>query len=84
MKEKIQKIILETNPDWEIINYKEEKFIKITIAGGENDFGKLSNYTSDINSLACKLEKEFSDVWLIKWENDVLDDIWYLELGIEI
>ncbi len=84
MKEKIQKIISETNPNWEIIFYKEEKFIKIIIAGGENGFGKLSNYTSDINSLAYKLEKEFSDVWLIKWENDVLDDIWYLELGIEI
>lgn len=82
MKEYLLKILSQLSEDWNIVEYEESKFIRVVISGGENGLGKFSNYTSQINSLANKLEETFSEVWLIKWENDVLDDIWYLELGL--
>lgn len=82
MKEHLLKILSQLSEDWNIVEYEESKFIRVVISGGENGLGKFSNYTSQLNLLANRLEKEFSEVWLIKWENDVLDDIWYLELGL--
>lgn len=82
MKEYLLKILSQLSEDWNIVEYEESKFIRVVISGGENGLGKFSNYTSQLNLLANRLEKEFSEVWLIKWENDVLDDIWYLELGL--
>lgn len=82
MKEHLLKILSQLSEDWNIVEYEESKFIRVVISGGENGLGKFSNYTLQLNLLANRLEKEFSEVWLIKWENDVLDDIWYLELGL--
>lgn len=82
MKEYLLKILSQLSEDWNIVEYEESKFIRVVISGGENGLGKFSNYTLQLNLLANRLEKEFSEVWLIKWENDVLDDIWYLELGL--
>ncbi len=82
MKEYLLKILSQLSEDWNIVEYEESKFIRVIISGGENGLGKFSNYTLQLNSLANKLEETFSEVWLIKWENDVLDDIWYLELGL--
>lgn len=82
MKEKIENIMFQLFKDWNIVEYEESKFIRVVISGGENGLGKFSNYTLQLNLLANRLEEEFSEVWLIKWENDVLDDVWYLELGL--
>ena len=82
MKEYLLKILSQLSEDWNIVEYEESKFIRVVISGGENGLGKFSNYTLQLNLLANRLEEEFSEVWLIKWENDVLDDIWYLELGL--
>ena len=82
MKEYLLKILSQLSEDWNIVEYEESKFIRVVISGGENGLGKFSKYTLQLNLLANRLEKVFSEVWLIKWENDVLDDIWYLELGL--
>ena len=50
----------------------------IRIFGGENGSGKWSKYLTDIK----KIVSEF-DGWVVSLDNDVLDDVWDLHIGIQ-
>lgn len=57
----------------------------ITIKGGFNGRGDLCTYLEQVARIVANLELKFHtnwDIWLINWENDCLDDIWYLKIGI--
>ena len=87
MREKINEI-LENTSDFAgnitLINIEENSsHCAVTLSGGMNGHGILSSYLEQLHDLVLDLEQEFEDVWLIKWENDVLDDVWYLEIGIK-
>lgn len=55
-----------------------EEHLILRIFGGENGPGKWSKYLTDIK----KIINEF-DGWLISLNNDVLDDVWDLHIGIQ-
>lgn len=50
----------------------------ITIYGGFNGNGIISEYLIEIgdiiNELVAQVGVSYSDIWLIDWVNDVLDD----------
>jgi len=56
---------------------QDEGHLIIRIFGGENGPGKWSKYLTDIQ----KIVSEF-DGWVISLNNDVLDDLWDLHIGI--
>ena len=39
-------------------------------------------YLEDVKKIVERLMCRFSDVWLINWENDCPDDVFYLEIGL--
>ena len=55
-----------------------EEYLVIRIFGGENGLGKWEKYLTDIK----KIVSEF-DGWVISLNNDVLDDVWDLHIGIQ-
>lgn len=55
-----------------------EEYLVIRIFGGENGQGKWEKYLTDIK----KIVSEF-DGWVISLDNDVLDDVWDLHIGIQ-
>jgi len=57
----------------------QDNYYVVTIYGGDNGYGRLTNYLSDIKLIV----DQFEDVWLIDWVNDVLDDVWTLRIGIQ-
>ena len=55
------------------------------ISGGLNGCGKWSDYFLVLSSLIKILEEKYNvKAWLIKMENDCIDDIFYGEFGFEI
>lgn len=60
----------------EIIN-KNNHYV-VTLYGGLNGYGRLHNYLNDVQEII----NQFDDVWLINWDNDCLDDVWVLKIGI--
>lgn len=57
----------------------------ITIFGGCNGGGdnkKLVLYLAAVKKLVKRLVEKFGRVWLIDWDNDCLDDVWTLRLGL--
>ena len=61
----------------EIIN-KNNHYV-VTFHGGLNGYGRLHNYLNDVQEII----NQFDNVWLISWNNDCLDDIWFLKIGIQ-
>lgn len=55
----------------------------ITLCGGLNGCGKWVDYFNDLARIFTKLEEFGYDVWVIKLDNDCLDDIFYCTVGIE-
>ena len=55
-----------------------EEYLVIRIFGGENGPGKWEKYLTDIK----KIVSEF-DGWVVSLDNDVLDDVWDLHIGIQ-
>ena len=55
----------------------------ITIYGGLNGFGDIFFYLYQVDRIVCALSADRKEVWLISWENDCLDDVWTLKLGIK-
>lgn len=55
----------------------------VTIKGGLNGGGDIFYYLTQIDKIVCELSADKREVWLIKWENDCADDIWYLKLGVK-
>lgn len=60
----------------EIVN-KNNHYI-VTLYGGLNGYGRLHNYLNDVQEII----NQFDNVWLINWNNDCLDDVWVLKIGI--
>lgn len=54
----------------------------IKLCGGLNGNGNWSKYLRDLASLVDEISKEYK-IWLIKLNNDVVDDIFYATFGIE-
>lgn len=50
----------------------------VTICGGNNGYGRLTNYLSDLKLII----DQFDDTWLIDWINDCVDDIWYFKFAV--
>ena len=79
IRELIEKTLPRTNSKItldEIIN-KNNHYV-VTLYGGLNGYGRLHNYLNDIQEII----NQFDNVWLINWDNDCLDDIWALKIGI--
>lgn len=55
----------------------------VTIKGGLNGGGDIFYYLTQIDKIVCELSADKREVWLIKWENDCADDVWYLKLGVK-
>ena len=75
-------------PDSEIHVYTcfMDKYDKTVIGfyGGLNGNGKWSNYFRDLQRLTDHLESQGIHVWLIQIDNDCLDDIFYIYLGVRL
>ena len=68
----------QTNITCEEIEPQDNYFI-VKLYGGDNGWGRLTNYISDIKLIVY----QFEDVWLIDWINDAPDDVWVLRIGIQ-
>lgn len=55
----------------------------IEICGGLNGSGNWADYFTDLSNMFSKIKRNGFDVWTIKLENDCLDDIFYLTIGIK-
>ena len=68
-----------------LLNHEIDKFNTktITLRGGLNGNGKWSNYLTGIKTVFDTLSDNGFDVWVIDIENDCLDDIFYVKIGIE-
>lgn len=69
----------QTNIICEEIKNRDNYFI-VKFYGGDNGFGRLTDYLSDIKLIVDQFEE---DVWLIDWTNDTPDDFWILRIGIQ-
>lgn len=49
-----------------------------------NGTGLLRDYFYWLRVLVTEIEKNFFDVWLVKMNNDCIDDIFYIDLGIRL
>lgn len=54
----------------------------VTLCGGLNGAGEWYNYFTDLAKLFEELDKNGFNVWVIKLDNDCLDDIFYCRIGI--
>lgn len=54
----------------------------LCLSGGLNGCGEWENYFTDLANVVNRLKKEGYHVWTINLENDCLDDVFYLKLGI--
>lgn len=57
----------------------KDNYYIVTIYGGDNGWGRLTNYLTDVKLII----DQFEDVWLIDWINDAPDDVWVLRIGIQ-
>lgn len=58
---------------------KDDGIVILHICGGLNGRGNWSNYLDQIKIIITHFNG-----WIIKLENDVLDDVWYLQIGYRI
>jgi hypothetical protein len=54
----------------------------LCLTGGLNGCGEWEDYFSDLSKVVTRLKKEGYHTWTINLENDCLDDVFYLKLGI--
>ena len=52
------------------------------ISGGKNGNGVWSEYFEGLRKTFEVLNEEFDDIWVIQLDNDVLDDIHYVYIGL--
>lgn len=79
IRELIEKILSKTHSKitlHEIVN-KDNHYV-VTLYGSLNGCGRLHNYLNDVQEII----NQFDNVWLINWDNDCLDDVWVLKIGI--
>jgi len=54
----------------------------ITLCGGLNGIGEWKDYFTDLTTIFEELDKNDFNVWVIRLDNDCLDDIFYCRIGI--
>ncbi len=57
-------------------------YYKLELYGGLNGRGQFLFYMEDVSNLVKMLMVRFNNVWLIKWENDCMDDVFTLSIGV--
>lgn len=57
---------------------QKSDYCEITLLGGNNGLGRLTNYLSDLKLIV----DQFDNAWLIKCIPDNLDDLWMIRLGV--
>lgn len=67
----------------EVVSYGDNKHYIVCLGGGKNGNGEWVNYFDDLKDTFESLKNEFGKVWLIKLENDCLDDVHYPYIGLE-
>ena len=69
----------------QILKYEIDKYgtKTLTLRGGLNGCGKWEDYFNDLSNIFTKLDEFGYKVWVIKLDNDCLDDIFYCTVGIE-
>ena len=55
---------------------------KVCISGGLNGRGIWSNYFKTLSKLMFQIELHYPDAYVVKLENDTLDDVFYLTIKI--
>lgn len=60
----------------------DQEYFTVTVFGGKNGNGIWSNYLKVLADLVLRLESEFDDVWIRKWNIDTLDDVFDVEIAI--
>ena len=58
-----------------------EQYFLAKVCGGLNGPGEWLDYLADITALFQYLEGLGFDAWMVKLDNDCLDDIFYLTIG---
>lgn len=54
----------------------------VTIDGGANGNGDWLTYIKQVGSIIKRLAP--ARAWIINWKNDPIDDVWRLQLGIDL
>ena len=54
-----------------------------TIFGGDNGPANWPKYLNQFKKLVNELKKKFKMIWVIDLENDCLDDVYTLRIGVE-
>ena len=54
----------------------------LVICGGRNGNGVWEDYFRDLSKFVEEYRRNIRDIWLIKLENDVLDDVFYATFGV--
>ena len=69
---------------FDVINDEKNCFSHylVEISGGNNGKNDWLTYLFEIRRLFVMLNYEFTDVWLVKIENDCPDDIHYITIGV--
>lgn len=80
MKTDKSKIGVLTGKDFTEVDKYGTKVLCLT--GGLNGCGEWEDYFSDLSKVVTRLKKEGYHTWTINLENDCLDDVFYLKLGI--
>lgn len=60
------------------------EYYTVTVFGGKNGTGAWSDYLKSLSELVSRLESQFNDVWVRKWNIDVTDDVFDVEIAILI
>lgn len=55
----------------------------ICLHGGKNGDGKWTKYLTDVTDIFKRLEKMSENVYLIEWDVDTDDDVFYLMIGVK-
>ena len=60
----------------------DREYYTAQIFGGKNGTGLWSDYLTVLADLIHRLEAEFDDVWIRKWNIDVADDVFDIEVAM--
>lgn len=58
------------------------EYYTATVFGGKNGSGLWSNYLKTLSELTLRLESEFNDVWIRKFDIDSADDVFEVEVAV--